>query len=431
MKKIESTLDGLYGPKIVDVSAAYGNFVTFTANNAYPIHRWFRFKEGFSRDLVHLLIGGCSFRPQRVLDPFGGVGTTALACQEIGIVCDSIEVNPFLFDVAATKLQGFEPNRVKREMKTLSGYFDQHHKERYRTPLMKTFTRRPGLKKWLFHPPVAQGMQCVLHGIEELDLSCASLFKLGLAVASSRLGNTHKDGKCVRYNDKWEHRSTRRKDVWREFEASVRQFLRDIVDFPGGFEGGNGKNLLAGSALDILPMLNHEYDLVVTSPPYPNSFDYTDVYMPELWALGYVRSYEDVAELRKMTIRSHVQVRWEDAETEDPVLSEFIDSISKGELWNGGILIMLRRYFQDMWNLLEELDRLVARGGRVCIVVGNCSYNGVVIPVDFLVAWIGERYGFRCFEIRVARNLRRSTQQSGRFRSSEKLRESIVILDKN
>ena len=35
------------------------------------------------------------------------------------------------------------------------------------------------------------------------------------------------------------------------------------------------------------------WDLAIFSPPYPNSFDYTDVYNVELWMLGYLRSSND------------------------------------------------------------------------------------------------------------------------------------------
>ena len=45
---------------------------------------------------------------QRCLDPFGGSGTTALACQFLGTEPITIEVNPFLADLIEAKLTDYD-----------------------------------------------------------------------------------------------------------------------------------------------------------------------------------------------------------------------------------------------------------------------------------------------------------------------------------
>jgi hypothetical protein len=62
------------GTAVYDVSQSYSSFVPFTVNSVYPIHRWYRFKEGFSRDLVHLLLGALGPKVRVCLDPFAGSG---------------------------------------------------------------------------------------------------------------------------------------------------------------------------------------------------------------------------------------------------------------------------------------------------------------------------------------------------------------------
>ena len=71
--------------QIYDLTQFYSKFVPFTVNSSYPVHRWYRLKEGFSRDLIHLIIGYTGSHIKTCLDPFAGSGTTPLACQEIGI----------------------------------------------------------------------------------------------------------------------------------------------------------------------------------------------------------------------------------------------------------------------------------------------------------------------------------------------------------
>jgi len=48
----------------------------------------------------------------RVLDPFGGSGTTALTCGFLGIDSISLEVNPFLADLIAAKLTPTLPSSI-------------------------------------------------------------------------------------------------------------------------------------------------------------------------------------------------------------------------------------------------------------------------------------------------------------------------------
>src|SRR4051794_16308479 len=62
---------------------------------------------------------------------------------------------------------------------------------------------------------------------------------------------------------------------------------------------GDGRTLLGAG-------LGHSsVDLFVTSPPYPNNIDYSEVYKLELWVFGFVKSKSEFLQLRKSTLRSH------------------------------------------------------------------------------------------------------------------------------
>jgi hypothetical protein len=99
---------------LVDQSAELSRLLRFDANLNEPIHRWFKFKEAFSSQLVaHLLR---EYRPRvgrtaTFLDPFCGVGTSLLAAEQTlieagmkDVVLRGVEVNPYLQFVAKTKL---------------------------------------------------------------------------------------------------------------------------------------------------------------------------------------------------------------------------------------------------------------------------------------------------------------------------------------
>ena len=68
--------------------------VSFQANKGAPFYRWFRYKEGFSRRLVHYILDTLCPRRGRLLDPFAGTGTALFAASERGWSTDGIELMP-------------------------------------------------------------------------------------------------------------------------------------------------------------------------------------------------------------------------------------------------------------------------------------------------------------------------------------------------
>lgn len=420
---------------VYDLSDSYSRFVSFTSNSQYPMHRWFRYKEGYSRDLVHLLLAERESNTITCLDPFGGSGTTALACSEIGLSCISIEVNPFVYSVAKSKLNT-DYSKVALD-DAVSRWLDAFRLEGFEEadiPAMKTISESGGRAKWLYHDETLKTLLRLRKSLKAVDEPYKNLFETTLASVSLDVGNTKKDGKCVRYKPHWQELHVTEQAVLDRLLASIKEIGKDIGRMEGKFQGRpkNGERLLLGSALDVLPSLKSDsVDAVVTSPPYLNTFDYTDVYMPELWLFGHVTSYGEVRELRKRTIRSHVQIPWD---AKNPGLSDsivdLIESISgDGESWNKSIPAMLAGYCHDMKQVFRELARIVRTGGNVFVVVGTSSYNHVHVPTDVILALIAKDSGFSLKEVRISRTFRRSSKQQGKLSAQlPPLRESILHL---
>ena len=156
-------------------------------------------------------------------------------------------------------------------------------------------------------------------------------------------------------------------------------------------------------------------DLIITSPPYLNSRDYTDIYMLELKVLQLVNSHEDLQKLRKSTLRSHVQVKYSEVNPIDNIrlikcLSDMKNSETKS--WNPDILNMICGYFEDMQQLFRAFAKKMQRGGVIYFNVANSAYFGVEVPVDKIIADIAEDCGLKVREIRKARDIKTSPQQS-------------------
>jgi adenine-specific DNA methylase len=87
-------------PEYADKTAS-----TFADNMRLPVHRWFRFSAGFSALWAESVIREHAERQTTVvLDPFAGSGTTLLAAENVGVGSYGVEAHPFVGRIARAKL---------------------------------------------------------------------------------------------------------------------------------------------------------------------------------------------------------------------------------------------------------------------------------------------------------------------------------------
>ncbi len=86
-------------------NATYTSLLNYSDDLSKPFQRWYRYKEGFSVELVKQLIREYSIHKKGIiLDPFSGSGSTLLAANDMGYSGVGFEVNPFSYFLAKCKL---------------------------------------------------------------------------------------------------------------------------------------------------------------------------------------------------------------------------------------------------------------------------------------------------------------------------------------
>jgi len=399
-----------------------------------PRHRWYFVKEGFSPKLVEQAIMTEGVKPGEVLlDPFSGSGTAPLTGALRGLQVCAFEVNPFLRFLSESKLRQANPLTFRKESSRVL-----LETAKPRSSLLEgysTFTEGNRWNRWLFPKIVLRSFEAGRRLIIETDVEHRDLLQLALIGAVMDCCNATRDGKCLRYKKGWEDSEATASQFRERFEIRSEAIAYDldaapITGIPSCVTEGDARRLIASSSIE-------KFRLCVTSPPYLNSFDYSDIYRPELFLGGFVESNNSLTKVRLKTIRSHVQASWE-----RPIKDEFgtlyRDCISNireyaENLWDPRIPKMVQAYFEDMETILKGL-RLKAHGNAsVWLVVSTSAYAGVEVPVDLILAEIGMRTGWFLREVGVLRYLRSSSQHvkhvEEKDRKSVPLRESVVILD--
>ena len=77
--------------------------LTFKYNQSLGRHGWLRLTPAYSVKIVELVLTRLNYRPQYVLEPFSGTGTTELVCASKGIPATAYDINPFLVWLAKVK----------------------------------------------------------------------------------------------------------------------------------------------------------------------------------------------------------------------------------------------------------------------------------------------------------------------------------------
>jgi len=96
-------------------NATYTSLLNYSDDLNKPFQRWYRYKEGFSVELVEQLIREYSKNEKGIiLDPFSGSGSTLLAANDMGYSGVGFEVNPFSYFLAKCKLEHYTKEVVEQ-----------------------------------------------------------------------------------------------------------------------------------------------------------------------------------------------------------------------------------------------------------------------------------------------------------------------------
>ncbi len=390
--------------------------------------RWFHFKEAFSPTFVTTAIESLGYRPQHVADPFGGSGTTAITSQLLGIDATTIEVNPFLADVIRSKVSHLSAEKLRSEAAAFQARLTRTCSNLARLAyLPPTFIEAENKERWIFPLQVAKRLSQYLLCIDEIeDADIQRFFKVVLGAILIDCSNVYVNGKGRRYRSAWQNNQPTSAKLDELFGMQFNSAFEDVLRFEG--RPRSRIDVVHGDVRSFFELIDQPADLIIFSPPYPNSFDYTDIYNVELWVLGYLKSSQDNLCLRRDTLRSHVQIHGSHEMPQHR--SVCLDATHAAlhqqseQLWDKNIPLMVGSYFRDIEVVLTQCHRLLTERGKVMMVVGDSRYAGVRIEVATIIAEIARSMGFGSVVTREVRQMRASAQQGGRLQ----LAESIVEL---
>ena len=412
--------------------------VSYQGNRNVPGFRWMKYKEGFSQSLVERLLD--EFHPSTILDPFAGIGTTPLIAAGRGLSATGIEIMPVGVLVGNGIAQA--ANGLSREMLEKSGAaLLDAVKSGDDTPSEYEF-RHVRITEAAFPEETESAIARARYFIANTsDPALKTLLNLACMTILEDVSYTRKDGQYLR----WDYRSDRNlrsrvdKGPILSFDHALGsrlfEMVQDVEPLKRSY-GGGYLELITGSSLELMRNLPEaRFDMVITSPPYANRYDYTRTYALELAWLGYEQ--DDFLALRQRMLSATVENRSKrellkdiyrgDSELlndafrmydEQAAIHEALNILREhiDELGNRQVIRLIEGYFLEMAVIVAELGRVLRPGGVVIMVNDNVQYHGEEIPVDMVLSDFAERSGFRCERIwTLPRGKGNSSQQMRRF----------------
>lgn len=444
-----------YADKIIINQELSRQLVSYQADKNIPLYRWMKYKEAFSSELVGFFLnrfGYSNGKTPQILDPFAGAGTTLTTAAQNGWKATGIELLPV--GIAAMKA------RMKAAKINLSA-FEKHLKQLERFPLNTHINcfRFPHLRitEKAFSKATEKAISAYMGFLNEIDdRDLRYLFWFACLSILEDISYTRKDGQYLR----WDNRAARqlksefnKGDISGFRPAIIEKLNHMYEDIKNRNGGANSRNirLIEGSCLKEIPRLKeNSFDLIMTSPPYCNRYDYTRTYALELAFIGY--DEDALKQLRQTLLSATVENKSKrdillkdyfsngradtftvalKAFNEQGALHEVLGILNRAkennELNNNNIPDMVENYFFELNLVIREISRVLAPGGRIVMVNDNVRYHGEEIPVDLILSDFAEKAGLFVEHIWVLpRGKGNSSQQMGTYGRNE-LRKGVYV----
>jgi len=231
----------------------------------------------------------------------------------------------------------------------------------------------------------------------------------------------------------------RKVDVFSKFRNKVEEICLDLYNLRSKPRVYGESEVLLGDARNMGKQLvpPDSIDLIVTSPPYLGHGDYVKNTKIELWFLDFVKSEEEMKALRNnMIVASHrlsKEKLREKTTYSDEILENCCQKLAKNPpSWFPDAHYMVRKFFDDMYEVFIQMHRVLRDGGQCVFVVGDSQFASIPVPTHTICSNLAETVGFNSIELNAVRKRRTGAERKtkGGVHLDFELGEYILLAQK-
>jgi len=363
---------------------------------SYATHGIHRYPAKFIPQIPRFCIERYSKPGDSVLDPFMGSGTTLLEAFMSGRDSYGIDVHPLACLIAKVKTTRLDPEPLSAEAESLLAHIREDG-----TDCSEWIPEIPNRDHWFRTGVLAELARIKKHVWALKRGPTQDFFKICFSSIIRKVSNSDDDSlipEVTSFQRKLDEQGKTSYDAIGRFENTVRLKLLDADDLWNlskeicrKFGRTPGISIVGRDARDVA-LDDGTVDIAVTSPPYASAVHYVSVHKLEMYWLGLIRQTAEIDGKIVGTSRvySEEYSEWKPRSRIDELQTVLVN-MAAVDLKSAYIV---HRYFDDMRRNLNETNRVLGRGGRYCMVVGENTFRRVRIPTYRILSKMAQNAGF-------------------------------------
>lgn len=335
----------LYDNRYKNLTEVEWDFVNAPQDSLANIHPYpARFINEIPRYLIETV--GCPAE-STILDPFCGSGTTLVEAQRHNYESIGVDLNPIACLISKVKTQPL-PSRFLPTVQAVSDEATALFDDSICVPEI------PNIDHW-FEKDIQSALSSLLFLIQkETDEAVKDALRLALSSIIVRVSNQESDTRYAAVS-----KNTTAADVFRNYVLAGNKIAQ--AKRAESFHV-NSKVILQDVLTVSAEQIGHNVGLVITSPPYPNAYEYWLYHKYRMWWLGY-----DPIEVRTYEIGARPHYQKKNGQTE-------------------------KDFYRQMNCVFDTLTDCLIMNGHICFVVGRSIISGRVINNADLIKDIGKEH---------------------------------------
>lgn len=338
--------------KLNSINWDFANSVT--PSGVHSIHPYpARFIPHIPRTLIEMFHPGDS---SKVLDPFCGSGTTLVEAMSVGITSVGVDLSPLAALIAKVKTTPLSSTLME-----VGEGVSQAAQERVANNSI-AIPAIPRLEHW-FQRPIQEALASLVAEINTTaHADLADALKVAVSSIIVRVSNQDSDTRYAAIEKK-----VTQKDVWLQFERAVSNIAVALTNVKlNFFHPPPTVRVITADLMEVQPnQIGQDIGLVVTSPPYPNAYEYWLYHKYRMYWLG----------MDPITVRSK----------EIGARAHFFKKNHQTEF----------DFECQMARCFSLLSQVMLPGAHACFVVGRSIIHGRYIDNEVLLERAAGSSGFK------------------------------------
>src|SRR3989338_2220209 len=339
------------------------NDTQYSGNGVHNLHPYFA---KFSPSIPYYIITSLSKRGAIVLDPYCGSGTTLVESKILGRNSIGIDANPIACLISRVKTCDISDDEIKAIKETLRDLnteinFTYHDSKSKDTFFEKITIPEFHNRDYWFNKNVQYELAIISAKIKSLGSEkIKDILRLALSRIIVKVSNQQSESRYKRVLKKINNGES-----FRLFLEHVNNIIINLLELRSLSDKETYVKVFNKDSREINFIDTNTVDLIITSPPYLNSWDY-----------GLYHKF---------------RFRWLSMDLKDYEEKE----IGKHLRRDGEVL---ERYKQDMYKCMQGFSKVLKSGGFCVIVNSNSIFKKKYVDTNEIIIGIAKKYGIQLVE---------------------------------